>query len=363
MKILIIGDHPPPFGGISVHVEGLASLLRRRGHDVRLLDVGRPRKRVPPTPELIPAEGAVQVAQEILTATSRGYLVHVHICGHNVKSWLLAAAATNLSVPWAPSPVITVHSGLAPAYLTSAPRRWLARLACRPAGRVLCVNDEIARSLRRAGVRPGRLELLAAYLPASAGRPPPALAELRARCSRLACAALGKGPVYGADLLLQAFARARAELPGLGLALFGAGAGPELEAQAHRQGQGQLLALGELSHPEAVAVIAASDVFVRPTLADGDSNSVREALALGVPVLATSVVQRPEGVHCAAPEAEPLAGALVKLATEGRRDAGPRSAGAGDRLLEIYHALVAEPLALPASRAARLEPVRRPGRA
>jgi hypothetical protein len=43
-------------------------------------------------------------------------------------------------------------------------------------------------------------------------------------------------------------------------------------------------------------VIAACDVFVRPTLADGDSVSVREALALGRVVVASAVGHRPEGV-------------------------------------------------------------------
>jgi glycosyltransferase involved in cell wall biosynthesis len=38
-----------------------------------------------------------------------------------------------------------------------------------------------------------------------------------------------------------------------------------------------------------------SHVFVRATLEDGDSISVREALALGVPVVASRVGTRPPG--------------------------------------------------------------------
>jgi glycosyltransferase involved in cell wall biosynthesis len=36
-------------------------------------------------------------------------------------------------------------------------------------------------------------------------------------------------------------------------------------------------------------------LFVRPSFADGDALSVREALSLGVPVLASDVVPRPMG--------------------------------------------------------------------
>lgn len=37
-------------------------------------------------------------------------------------------------------------------------------------------------------------------------------------------------------------------------------------------------------------------VFVRPVLSDGDSNSIREALYLGIPVVASNCVERPQGV-------------------------------------------------------------------
>jgi glycosyltransferase involved in cell wall biosynthesis len=41
--------------------------------------------------------------------------------------------------------------------------------------------------------------------------------------------------------------------------------------------------------------LAVSDVFVRPTLSDGDANSVREALYLNIPVIASDCVIRPPG--------------------------------------------------------------------
>ena len=43
----------------------------------------------------------------------------------------------------------------------------------------------------------------------------------------------------------------------------------------------------------AVAVYAKTDVFVRPSITDGDSVSIRECLSLGVPVIASNAVSRP----------------------------------------------------------------------
>lgn len=45
----------------------------------------------------------------------------------------------------------------------------------------------------------------------------------------------------------------------------------------------------------AVALYKKSDLFLRPTVTDGDSVSVRECLYLGVPVIASDCVPRPDG--------------------------------------------------------------------
>lgn len=47
-------------------------------------------------------------------------------------------------------------------------------------------------------------------------------------------------------------------------------------------------------HP-FVGVLSYADAFIRNTSTDGDSISIREALDMGVPVIATDVVDRPEG--------------------------------------------------------------------
>ncbi len=43
-------------------------------------------------------------------------------------------------------------------------------------------------------------------------------------------------------------------------------------------------------------LLKAADIFVRPTYSDGDSLSIREALSMGVPTIASNAVKRPEYV-------------------------------------------------------------------
>ncbi len=352
MKVLIVGDHPPPAGGISVHVEALGALLRSDGFRVETLDVTRPKRSPGAIPDVVAARNAAHLAAVVLDASARGAIVHVHVCGHHRKSWFLAGAVTALSAPWAPPPLVTVHSGLAPAYLARPAARWLAGLACRPAGRVICANAEIAASLRLAGVRPGRLEVLPAFLSSSlrTGRLPSEFRAFQETAERLVIACLGIGPEYGAPLLIDAFEAALRARPGLRLVTVGPGGGEAFRRAAGRRGLAEsVLALGELPHPATLAVMDAADLFVRPTLADGDANSVREALAFGLPVVATSVAPRPDGVRAVEPTAAALATALTEAPPRTARRA-PRAADA--RLLEIYRALASQPVRLAATQRA-----------
>jgi glycosyltransferase involved in cell wall biosynthesis len=57
-----------------------------------------------------------------------------------------------------------------------------------------------------------------------------------------------------------------------------------------------MLLAGDLDHDLCLSVMARSAVFIRPTFRDGDSISVREAVALGLPVVASNVGTRPESV-------------------------------------------------------------------
>src|SRR5207248_339939 len=85
-------------------------------------------------------------------------------------------------------------------------------------------------------------------------------------------------------VLLPAFAEVRARKPRAALAMYGPGT-EELSG-------GGVRGFGELHRPQALALLATCDVFVRPTIADGDSVSVREALALGRAVVATALGHR-----------------------------------------------------------------------
>jgi len=154
----------------------------------------------------------------------------------------------------------------------------------------------------------------------------------------LLSAALFFRPEYGFDLLATAIARLRLRYPSVGCLVMGTGEQrDEAEQRIHETGlEDNVLMLGDVNHDACLALMSASDVFVRPTLEDGDSISVREALSLGVPVVASRTGTRPAGTILFQPGDVGEMLSKVELAMAMENDGDAPVAGCMDRLMEIY---------------------------
>jgi glycosyltransferase involved in cell wall biosynthesis len=106
-------------------------------------------------------------------------------------------------------------------------------------------------------------------------------------------------PEKGQAGLLEAFARLRERHQELQLHLVGDGPDrPVLEALAADLGiGGQVTFLGRMTENDAIAEIARSDILVLPSFMEGLPIVLMEAMALGVPVVASRVAGIPELVE------------------------------------------------------------------
>jgi glycosyltransferase involved in cell wall biosynthesis len=91
----------------------------------------------------------------------------------------------------------------------------------------------------------------------------------------------------------------RQKFPDAGLLLIGSGSleaslRPKIDASPCAQ---HILLAGDVPHAATMEAISRSRLMLRTTLYDGDALSVREALQLGTPVIATDNGMRPVGVH------------------------------------------------------------------
>jgi glycogen synthase len=343
MRVLLVGDHPPPYGGVAIHVQQLHRFLRERGVEAKVLDIGKGGR---PAPDVLPVRSLVQFGLRLAGFLSAGWTVHVHTSGNNPKSWMLAAAA-GLPAPRAPR-VITLHSGLLPDFLAaSSARRAFARAALAGYSRVVAVSEAVKQALVNCGVPAEKIKVHPAFC-ASQVQPGPVAAAVelaRARRQPLLAVAHHPSPVYGRMVTFRALRLLADELPDVGLAVFGPGTRTPEFARDAREARvaAHLEDLGELDHAEALGLLSRCDVFIRPTTHDGDAISVREALTLGVPCVASDVCARPEGTYLfRSGHAPELALRVRQALAEG--PAHVVSPDAGPVMLELYAQLAAPQL-------------------
>jgi glycogen(starch) synthase len=297
-RLLLVGDWPPPPGGVSTHLAGLARELDRRGVATTVLDIGRGSHR---DAAVVPAGAPPVFTARLARLVAGSALVHLHTSGANPKSWALAAVVGLVARLERRPALLTLHSGQAPPWLSRARRAVVARTVLAAFDAVVCVSDEIDRVLSRLGAADGRRHTIPAFTgldPVTARKVLPLVLE---GAKPLYGAMLGQGPHYGAGDLLAAMALVRRRRPRAGLVVFGTGTrSPEVDAAIARHGV-EPVRLGPLPHEATVALLARCDVFVRPTHLDGDAVSLREALALGTRTVATRVGHRPDGVTLCRP--------------------------------------------------------------
>jgi sugar transferase (PEP-CTERM/EpsH1 system associated) len=175
-------------------------------------------------------------------------------------------------------------------------RKVLRRLLAPMVDRFTTVSDDLRRWLvEEVGIAPAKVVRIhngvdtERYAPGDRD-------EIRARLGIRSCqtvvGTVGRlDPVKDQATLIQAFARLAAEA-----VLVIAGDGPcrnELRDQATALGLGDRVRfLGE--RHDVSQVLRAMDVFVLPSIAEGISNTILEAMATGLPVVATRVGGNPE---------------------------------------------------------------------
>lgn len=293
--VTLIGSYPPPHGGQSVHIQSLRHYLRRQGLDVLVVNTGSNKS--------LNGDGVVSVssARELLTTlldAARTSVLHVHVADHTDFRKLVptAIAAHMRGAPW----LATIHSGNSArgANLASGWQRVLARAVLRSAFRLICVNSTLKRHLNEFTQSDTAVTITPFSLDAET-HPLPASVEqfLRDHAPVIACIGLYE-PTYGFEQAVLLLEQLRRSQPNAGLLLIGDPANSQwcVDLVQERQLAGHVQFCGNLTRPECLGALQRCAVFLRPTLYDGDSLSVREALALGIPVVATITDFRPEGV-------------------------------------------------------------------
>jgi len=269
-------------------------------------------------------------------------LVHGHFYDAAATALLIAR---RLGVPY----VLTEHSTLA------RPLTQLERLAFRNAGRVMPVSRMLQSALESSGLE-GRYEVVPNVVDLEHFTP---TARYPGEIRRL-IAVTRMTPVKGIPDLLEALRLLAIRRRDWRCDLIGGGErGEEYRGLASRLGLDRhILFHGELSRPEVAARLREADLFILPSHLETFSVATVEAMACGVPVLATAcggpeeLVTPEAGMIVPPRDPAALADGLDRMLSSldgfrpgeiARGVAGRFGAEAvGARLLEIYEATLAE---------------------
>jgi glycosyltransferase involved in cell wall biosynthesis len=298
MRILQMGPYPPPHGGVQTHLVAIRGHLLKNQIPCAVINLTRHRK--PAADEVYYPESALEVLR--LLARLRYDIIHLHI-GGNLATRLLALGFLCSLMP-RKKIVLTFHSGGYPLSEEgrAARPRSLRGFVLRRFDRVIGVNQELVEFFERVGVAPNRIRLIhphALSTQAAADSLSPQLETFFETHQPVLTTVGLLEPEYDLPLQIEALGLVHKRFPNAGLVIVGSGS---LEEELrNRIGskpyEKDILLCGDVPHAVTLRAVAESDAFLRTTLYDGDSISVREALHAGVPVIATDNGMRPQGIE------------------------------------------------------------------
>jgi glycosyltransferase involved in cell wall biosynthesis len=258
-------------------------------------------------------------------------VIHLHVGGSLTPREVLLGLLCS-SFPWAKT-VFTFHSG---GYPSSAEgrrtgSRSLRAVALRRFDAVIAVNDEIAGFFRRLGVADDRIRLISPFGMSARQVEDLLASDLESVVSEdlrgflrshepLLLTIGGLEPEYDVPTQIDALDLVREQHPGAGLVVVGdGGLRGEIERHVRSKPYAEHIKIcGDVQHRAVLRLLAEADVFLRTTLYDGDAISIREALHLGTPVVATDNGMRPQGVELVpVSDHRALAAAIARTLTSG----------------------------------------------
>ncbi len=302
IEVALVGPFPPPYGGMGVYFSSIEAGLRQEGMvplrvPVPYAGVGGWRRHL--------GRVAIFARAAFTILRTRPDVVH---CVTGSQPNLIGNILPLVAAQVARRPsILSIAGGEFHAAVTGyrgARRRLVGFILTRPQLLVAC-TDEIAEALREIGVREGRVVKVSNALPlrldprAKQGLPLE-VEEFADAHAPLIASISGWYGYYGSQDLVEAVRELRASNPRLGLVLMVKGGGDA----GFRTGLLDLLARDDLRDAVVVRederavfpILRRADAFVRTPHHEGDAISVREALAVGTPVVASDVGFRPSGV-------------------------------------------------------------------
>lgn len=318
-RILLVGKGPPDRGGISAYLGALLSSELAVEHSLKLLNLTRDET---PNAGRLTSSNVTRTlsdAAAVWKATKGADVVHLHTALVPAVT-MVRAGTLALAARLRGRRVIThVHSGMVELWITTRIRRLLTRIALAPANSIVTMSnpsgDAIAAAIGRK-----KVAIVDNWVDLDEFRTTdPVHSPPRILYAGLLTPRKGVGDLLRASAILSE----RGVDHELVLAGGTPDEGPHAEREVRAIDAPAARFLGALPHERIAGELAAADVFCLPSWFEAMPLSILEAMASGLPVVATGVGDIPRvvedgvtGTLVPARSTEKLAAALEQLLSD-----------------------------------------------
>jgi glycosyltransferase involved in cell wall biosynthesis len=305
-KIAILGIYPPPFGGVSVHIQRVADQFLQQNNTVYLFATEQWLRRI-----CFPIY-LVKLLLWILIKRPQYIYYHSSYLNFSIAELVVLSYVKSLLRF---SMTVVDHDCRHLYTRSDRYKQWYMRVLQAEGCALVCIGDSTWKSYLDAGIKPSSFTIEQAFLPPVEATahlirqtyPSSLFTFLDEYTPLIAVSAayvmlIQGSDVYGLDLCIDMLAGIKARYPDAGLVIGLPQVRNEIYFEVLQQRMKEKGVAEQIyilhGNKEFWPLFERVDLFVRPTLSDGDSVSIREALHFQIPVVASDVVVRPTGVHC-----------------------------------------------------------------
>ena len=299
-KILILGPYPPPFGGVSIHIKRVAEKLKQQNNTVTIFNTATKRTKT---------KALLSLLKKLFL--TRPHIVYYHEPTESIQKLALVIMLKYLFF----YRLVTIDHDCRLLYRFSLRKKKLFRFLMKRINHAVVMGDTTDQCYVDNQVHEIKSHRESPFLP-------PVLREekeilwsysvgvhkfLSTRSPLLTANAFapilidGKD-LYGFDMCIELIKTLKQTYPDIGL-IFGVctlATNEQKKYFATIEEEIRKLKLENsfyffFTEQEFWPLIKHSDLFIRPTLSDGHSVSVKEAITLSTPTIASNVCQRPSG--------------------------------------------------------------------
>ena len=298
MEIVLVGGYPPPLGGNTVHIQRLSAALLDRGEKVTVVDfLGGEKTPDDARLELVCLSGLPWTKLHQIRGVARRShnesIVHFHLSAMGrfrnvgpVLQWCFRGQPM----------VATIHSGSFVKEMEQSRGRDRLRRTLRRFDHLITVNQAQKDYLVSLGCDSQWITVVPAFIPQAVDvtrLPTAALESPQEKTIVLTSGYLTR--LYNYDVLIDAMDRLDSGEFHFAFAFYNQ-FDPDYETHilARLSGRNNVTTFRNQPADAFLALMDHCDIYVRPTLTDGDAVAIREALHLRKPVIATDCVWRPE---------------------------------------------------------------------